>query len=196
MAIRIESYTGDNALPYLEDLARLRIEVFREWPYLYDGNLAYERDYLTTFAGAEDSVIVIAFDGEEVVGASTGLPIIYETPGLKRPFEERGYGLERIFYFSESVLRKSYRGRGIGKAFFREREAWVRQLGKYDWITFCGVVRPQNHPRRPEDYRPLDGFWRKQGYRPTGMTCHIRWRDLDEEEESEKPLRFWIKKLL
>ena len=195
MSLQVRTFTGDDASPYLEELARLRIAVFRKWPYLYDGSLSYERNYLATFARAEDSVIVIAFDGEEVAGASTGLPMIHETPDLQRPFIERGYDLDRIYYFSESVLRKDYRGQGIGKAFFREREAWVRRLGRYDIITFCGVVRPESHPHRPEDYRPLDEFWRKQGYLPTGMTGQIRWQDLDEEKESAKPLRFWMKKL-
>ena len=28
-----------------QEQARLRIEVFRDWPYLYDGDLAYEQSY-------------------------------------------------------------------------------------------------------------------------------------------------------
>lgn len=94
MTLQIKSFGSDKALPYLEDLARLRIEVFREWPYLYDGSLAYERNYLTTFARCEDNVIVIAFDNGIVVGASTGLPMTCETPGLQESFKERGYDLD------------------------------------------------------------------------------------------------------
>ena len=30
--------TGSDIAPHVEDLARLRIEVFREFPYLYDGD--------------------------------------------------------------------------------------------------------------------------------------------------------------
>ena len=36
--------TGDAVAGALDDLARLRIAVFRDWPYLYDGDVAYERD--------------------------------------------------------------------------------------------------------------------------------------------------------
>lgn len=195
MSIHTRTFSGRDILPYLDQLARLRIEVFREWPYLYAGSLAYERDYLATFTRAEDSVMVIAFDGDEIVGASTGLPMRHETPALQRPFRENDYDIDRVFYFSESVLKKEYRGRGLGKTFFREREAFVRQLGKYNWITFCSVVRPERHPRRPEDYRDLAGFWRKLGYEPTDMIGHISWQDLDEAKESEKPMRFWVKRL-
>jgi hypothetical protein len=57
----------------LDEVARLRIEVFREWPYLYDGTLDYERDYLAHFADAEDALIVAARDGDSVVGAATAV---------------------------------------------------------------------------------------------------------------------------
>ena len=44
MNISVKRFSGTEAQPYLPDLARLRIEVFREFPYLYDGNLDYEPD--------------------------------------------------------------------------------------------------------------------------------------------------------
>ena len=37
MTVEIKSLSGIDATPYLDDLARLRIEVFRAFPYLYDG---------------------------------------------------------------------------------------------------------------------------------------------------------------
>ncbi|MGH8676930.1 MAG: hypothetical protein ACREUQ_01095 [Burkholderiales bacterium] len=76
----------------------------------------------------------------------------------------RGYEPKKVFYFGESVLEKGYRGRGLSVKFFEEREAHVRGLGGFEWTTFCVVQRPQNHPRRPKDYVPLDAFWVKRGY--------------------------------
>ena len=44
--VEIRRVSG-RALPdYLEDVARLRIEVFRDFPYLYDGTVEYEEKYL------------------------------------------------------------------------------------------------------------------------------------------------------
>ena len=34
----------------LGDVAALRIAVFRDWPYLYDGDADYEARYLDTYA--------------------------------------------------------------------------------------------------------------------------------------------------
>ena len=194
--VRIERLTGERLRDLLPELARLRITVFRAFPYLYDGSLDYEQRYLRTYAEAADSVIVGAFDGETVVGASTGLPLAHEPAALTRPFVAHGFDVARVFYFGESVLLPAYRGHGIGVGFFREREAHVRSLGRFGHVAFCGVVRPPGHPRRPADYVPLDEFWRKRGFAPVdGMAGSISWRDLDEAEETAKPMQFWIKRL-
>jgi len=46
----IHCLKGKEILPYLSELARLRIEIFKEYPYLYEGDLAYEEQYLHTYA--------------------------------------------------------------------------------------------------------------------------------------------------
>lgn len=179
------------ALPYLDDLARLRIEVFAEFPYLYDGSLDYERAYLKTFFEAKNSVLVLAFDGKKVVGAATGLPLQAETANIRQPFLEKNLDDSSIFYFSESVLLPQFRGRGLGHIFMGERLAFARKLG-FQQAVFCAIVRPAEHPRRPVGYRPLDDFWRKKGFEKLdGFTCQIAWQDLDEDFESEKTLQFW-----
>jgi GNAT superfamily N-acetyltransferase len=192
--IRIERKCGEELLPYISDLARLRIEVFRDFPYLYDGDFEYEKKYLQTYIDCPQSVIVLAFDSDEVVGASTAMPMKYETAEIQKPFIENNYDLDEVFYCSESVLNKNYRGLGIGVKFFDEREAHAVELGGFKHITFCCVQRPENHPRRPENYVPLDKFWNKRGYvkHPELHTEYV-WKDLDDSEETAKPMTFWLK---
>jgi GNAT superfamily N-acetyltransferase len=192
--IHIERKSGTALLPYIPELARLRIEVFRDFPYLYDGTLDYEKKYLQTYIDHPESVIVLAFDDDKIVGASTAIPMKYETEGLKKPFLEQGYDLDEVFYCSESVLNKAYRGLGLGVRFFEEREAHAAELGGFKNITFCCVERPVDHPRRPADYMPLDNFWNKRGYvkHPELKTTYM-WKDLDETEETAKPMTFWLK---
>ncbi|MFO1037784.1 MAG: GNAT family N-acetyltransferase [Geminicoccaceae bacterium] len=194
--IRIERLSGADLIRLLPDLARLRITVFRDFPYLYEGSQAYEEKYVRTYAENEGSVVVAAFDGDKVVGASTGVPLIREPDSVQAPFVERGMDPASVFYFGESVLLKSHRGHGIGVRFFEEREAHARALGGFERTCFCGVVRPADHPRRPPDYVPLNDFWRKRGYRPMeGFIGHITWKDLDEAEASPKPMQFWTKEI-
>ncbi len=195
MTLKIKSFSGADAAPYFDDLARLRISVFRAFPYLYDGDPDYERSYLSTYARSQGSVFVLAFDGETVVGAATGTPMASETADVKAPFQAAGLDPRLFFYFGESVLLQQYRGQGVGVAFFAGREAQARALG-LNVCTFCAVERPADHPRRPADYVALDAFWTKRGYRAVPeLRTAFTWRDLDEEQESPKPMSFWIRDL-
>ncbi len=185
--------TGAAIAPLLPALAALRISVFREFPYLYDGDPVYEESYLQTYAAAGGAALILAEHAGRVVGASTCLPLAAETANVRAPFEAASYDISRIFYFGESVLEPDYRGQGIGAQFFAAREA---QAAGYGIAAFCAVTRPPDHPLRPSGYRPLDRFWEGRGYRQRPeLTCRMSWRDLGAEKESEKTLIFWSKYL-
>ena len=149
MSMQLETVVGDALVGFIPDLARLRMTVFREYPYLYDGSEAYEEDYLRTYTASGEAIAVLARDGDAIVGASTGIPLAAETEAFVRPFEALGRDPTTVFYCGESVLLPAWRGRGIYRAFFEAREAYARGLGGMSWISFCGVVRPENHPLRP-----------------------------------------------
>ena len=193
-SISIERVTGDVLDRHMDELARLRIHVFREFPYLYDGDAAYEAAYLRTYREAEGSVIVIARDGERVVGASTAVPLAAETDEIRAPFDAAGYDPSQIFYLGESVLLRAYRGRGIGVRFFEEREAHGLAVAHPDWFAFCAVEREDDDPRRPQDYTPLDRFWSHRGYtRHPELRTTFSWREIGEPHSSPKPMVFWLK---
>lgn len=195
-ALRVERLIGADIAQQVPGLARLRMQVFREFPYLYDGSETYERGYLQTYVDSADSLFVLVFDGDELVGASSGLPLVDEVAELRKPFEQRGDDLASIFYCGESVLLPEYRGRGLGVRFFEEREAHARRLGRFESICFCAVERPLEHPRRPVNYIPLDAFWQRRSYRrQDDLRTEFIWRDLDEADESPKPMVFWMKAL-
>lgn len=191
--LTIETVSGPAAESALPALARLRIEVFRAFPYLYEGNETYERRYLRTYLDVPGAAIILAKDGARIVGASTCLPLSAETPNIRKPFLDAGMDMSRIFYFGESVLDPAFRGRGAGVAFFKAREA---QAKGYETTCFCAVQRPANHPLRPQDYTPLDEFWRHRGYqRRDDLVCAMSWKDIGEPAETQKQLTFWTKSL-
>jgi GNAT superfamily N-acetyltransferase len=193
--MRIAPLTGAALDGALDDVARLRIAVFRDWPYLYDGDLDYERGYLEAYRTSPGAVVVGAFDGDRMVGAATGTPMTDHAAEFAAAFDGTGLALDRLFYCAESVLLPDYRGRRIGHAFFDAREAHARALG-FAGSAFCAVIRPEDHPARPAGYRPLDGFWLKRGYAPLpGVTAGFRWRDIGMAEETPKQLQFWHRAL-
>ena len=196
MPVRVEPLTGAALARALPDLARLRIAVFRDWPYLYEGTIGYEQGYITKFAASEGAVIVAALDGDAIVGAATASPMRGHADAHADAFRQRGFDPNHICYFGESVLLEPYRGRGIGHAFFEHREAHARRFGTFHHATFCAVVRPPEHPRRPADYLPLDGFWQKRGYAPVeGLIGSFEWLDVGDTSKTSKPMQFWMKAL-
>ncbi len=139
-------------------------------------------------------MVVLARDGQDVVGASTAVPLIHETPEVRAPFKPSEFDVSDVLYLGESVLRPEYRGRGLGHAFFDEREAHARRLG-LGVTAFCAVQRPEDHPARPTDYRPLNAFWAARGYveRPDLQTT-MTWQDVGETAQTSKPMRFWLRR--
>lgn len=194
--IIIKMYWDDGAAPFIDAVADLRIAVFREYPYLYDGDKTYEKQYLSKFLASKDSLIAIAFHGKKVIGAFTGLPLALEAQGIIQPWIERSLDIADKYYFSEALILKEYRGQGIGRAFFDEAEAFVKSKGTYRAITFATVIRPDNHPNKPQAYQLPDGLWEHFGYNKLPeMICHISWKEIGEPTETNKPLIFWIKEL-
>lgn len=187
--------SGDMLLPFIDDLARLRIHVFREWPYLYDGTVEYEADYLKHYADSERSAVVLAYDGDLVVGASTALPLIEADASFTDAFKDTEYNPESIFYFGESVLLSEFRGAGVGNAFFHYRELNAREQG-YEYAAFCAVERALDDARRPKNYRPLDEMWMRKGFVKQPQICaRFPWKEINSEGEVPHELCFWLKRL-
>ena len=164
--ISVKPLIGGDLEAALDAVADLRISVFRAFPYLYDGDHAYERRYLEGYRRSPDAILVGAFDGDRLVGAATGMRLTDHADDFAAAFADTGIA------FGDGVLL-----RRIGAA---ARLAWARYrpplllicarpmpaLSVFARSAFCAVLRPQDHPERPDDYRPLESFWCARGYRP------------------------------
>jgi GNAT superfamily N-acetyltransferase len=193
--VEVRALRGAELERHLDGVARLRISVFRDWPYLYDGSLDYEREYLATYRDNPGALLVGAFDEGELVGASTSTLMEDHAEEFAAPFRDFAVPMSDILYGAESVLLPAWRGQGIGHRFFDLREDHARAMGR-GHIAFCSVLRPDNHPLRPASYRTNDAFWQGRGYAPLpGMVAEFSWKDVGEEAETKKPLQFWMRKV-
>lgn len=192
----VEVVQGAALLPHLEQLARLRISVFRDWPYLYEGSLENERDYLKAFAKSKSSTMVLAqaqtSAGQAIVGVSTAMALTEESKAIRDPFTAAGYDVSQWLYLAESVLQHEYRGRGLGHAFFDEREAAGKRAG-FGKFTFCAVERSESDPRKPQGARSLEPFWRQRGYAPLGFACSLKWQEVGSAAPTYQKLQFWAR---
>lgn len=195
MTVGVRSLSAGEVERRFDELAGLRISVFRAWPYLYDGDMDYERRYLETYLAAPGAFVCGAFDGERLVGAATASPLSQHKDEFAEPFERRDLNVGDFFYFGESVLLPDYRGQGVGVRFFELREAEARRQG-FSKCIFSAVIRPADHPMRPKNYVPLDAFWRNRGYeRIKGFETAYGWKDIGDAVETGKPMEYWMREL-
>ncbi|MFN3489085.1 MAG: GNAT family N-acetyltransferase [Emticicia sp.] len=188
--------TGTEITSVFDDLAQLRIAVFRAFPYLYEGSIDYEKEYLKVYAESENAFLFAVYDETKMVGATTCIPLMDETPEVQKPFINAGIALESVFYFGESILMPEYRGLGLGHRFFDEREAYARSFETCKITSFCSVVRSENHPLKPVDYQPLDKFWLKRGYqKELSLKSSFEWLDIGKNHPTQKEMIYWIKKI-
>jgi GNAT superfamily N-acetyltransferase len=195
MALEFRTVTGPALQAHLPDLARLRCAVFREWPYLYEGDESHESDYLRAYAQAPGAAVIVALEGDRAVGAATCQPMAGTHRAVRDAFAAAGLDPSAWCYFGESVLQPAWRGQGAGVRFFAERERHAAALG-LDLTAFCAVERDPADPRRPAGYQPLDGFWRRRGYAPRpGLACRFDWQEIGAAAETPHRLPFWVKSL-
>jgi len=193
--MKIETVTGPALMAHLPALARLRGTVFAEWPYLYHAPEGEEERYLRNYAQGEGSAIILARDGEAIIGAATCQPMAATHGPVRACFEAAGRDPAEYAYFGESVVLPEYRGQGIGVAFLNAREAYARSLC-LAFATFCAVIRNSNDPRRPAGHIPLDEFWRKRGYtHHPELSCVFDWTEIGDGKPTPHALSFWMKRL-
>jgi GNAT superfamily N-acetyltransferase len=191
--IEVKSLTGAALEASLDAVAALRITIFRDWPYLYDGSYDYEHAYLQTYRNNPGALLVGAFHEGRLIGASTSTLMEDHSEAFSTPFRSLGLPLTQILYGAESVLLPDYRGIGLGHRFIDIREAHAGKMGR-KYVAFCSVQRPETHPLRPDQPRTNDAFWLGRGYTTIpGVTAEFSWRDLGDTTESTKSLQFWMR---
>lgn len=194
--IHVRAFTGAALKPYIHSLAKLRMEVFRDYPYFEEPNLEHETHYLKKLATCKEAIGVLIFDNTTLVGASLGYPLNIEEPAILRPFKDRQLDIDSYFIFGDSALLQHYRGRGLGHHLYAARELHVQHYKKFKHICFCVPDCYESDPQRPKDYIPLNDFWRKRGYvHHPEMKCYLSWKQIDETHPSKKQMSFWIKEL-
>jgi hypothetical protein len=194
--IHVRSFTGLGLRPYIHSVAKLRLEVFKEYPYFKDPDLTQEMHYLRKIASCREAIGVLIFDGTTLVGVSIGYPLDAAEPALLGPWKGHTQEINGYFYFENSSLLKRYRGRGIGHHFFDAKEAHVAHHKKYKHICFCIPDSLESDLNRSSDFLlPID-FWRKRGYiHHPEMKGMLAWKKIGEAHPKEHRMSFWVKDL-
>lgn len=188
--------TGAAIADVLDDLATLRLDIFRDYPYLYQGRREDELTYLGTYAEVPDACVILAYDGNTIVGAATGMPLVHEDARMLEAFAGTALPLSEVYYVGELLFLPAYRNHGLGRKLLARLERQIRSLGRYRTFTCATVERPDDHPVRPRDYIPITRFLARTGFaRLPGVTTHFTWRETDGVNR-DHPMQFWSRELV
>ena len=183
---------------YLEEVIKLRVEVFREYPYLYDGNLEYEKEYFKDFVKDSTARVILVKDGFEVVAVATSIALsnAHLCDDIHKPFIEKGYDVERFYYYGEIMIDKNYRNKGISKQIYGLREKEVLSLG-FDRLCFATILKDSD--KMPQDYFDPAEMWKSMRFdEHLDMQVECSWPKIQYDgstREQVSKLNFWVKKI-
>ena len=182
---------GSEINHYIDQLGRFRIQIFREYPYLYDGSIEYERTYLGRYSMSPESLLIILEDALGIVGACTGIPLAGEDPEFQNAFV--GENKEEIYYIGEVMLRADSRGKKLGSRLMSTALDLI-DSNQFKKISLCTVDRGLGHPREPLGYSPPDYLWKKYGFEKSkNFMAYLDWKDIGHDVETRKPLNIWFR---
>ncbi|MDQ2994889.1 MAG: hypothetical protein M3R00_08120 [Pseudomonadota bacterium] len=198
--ITIETFSGVAARPYVDDLARLRLDAFKEYPYLYAGNLETEITYTMPYAEIDKAMITVAYVNNRLAGLTTGMPVDCDSlmvNDIKKILVERGDTPTYYYYYGELIVLSEFEGRGLGQKLYETQDALIQSQG-FTHVCQITSLREEHHPLKPSNYRSLDDYWQKLGFYREHKTMSYRWPTLQTNNSvllADNIVELWTKKL-
>ncbi len=193
--IKLFLLKGKQALPFIDIVANFRINVFKEFPYLYEGNIEDERGYITSYTEHDDANIILIYKGDSAIGFSSSLPLSMESEYITDVIKNAGLDINDYLYLGEAIINKEYRGIGILNNIIdiHTSEAKKLNLSKF---CFMAVLRDSNHPNTPKDdnYIANEVIFSKKGFSPINdCYVNIEWKNCITGNMEENTLQFYTK---
>ena len=181
-------------------IAKQRLAVFKEYPYLYRGTFSEEYAYLGWFLKLPHTAVAVAYRQDEPVGFLTGTSFTdfdEHFEGTIDLFKKAGFDHTLYYYFGEVIILPEYRGLGLSKQLFAAMENYVRTKTSFSKACFVCEEHEQ-HPLKPKDYKELSVLWLRFGYKKTDLPVYFNWPTIQQNgqtKEQEHVMNYWIKNL-
>lgn len=191
---------GRAMAPVAGFIAQQRIEQFREYPYLYEGNLEEGLDIFEQLMNVPYSVAVVLYCNDEPVGYAAGMPLNfyleYDLMESKEILAQRGVDSADYYYIADVIILPNHRGQSLVTHLFNELEMYAWDNGFEYMSLVCESYK--RHPLKPVGYKELDGLWQVLGYEYAGFDIQGNWNTLQPIGApvfQDHPLPYWVKKL-
>jgi hypothetical protein len=193
--IQIQVLKGREVEPYVNDISRLRIILFREYPYLYEPDEEVDRGLVRLYT-TEYAIVVIAKDGEKMIGAMTGVPLNAVPARFLELFSTNQIDSAGIFYLGDALIEEKYRGGRLAFKMYNAFEKAVQAEGRYRQIAVIQANKPKDDPKRPANYVPLVNCGNRGYVEHPELTIMTPWRAVGDVVETNHSVTFWLKPLV
>jgi GNAT superfamily N-acetyltransferase len=196
----IKIITPEEMKPLFPFVAQARITIFRDYPYLYEGNFDDEVNDLDRYAQNPQSALAVAYHQDVPAGFLCGSDFIHYSPMFENPiadtFKKEGLDPEKHYYFADVILLPEHRGKHLSPKLFATLESHAQSKG---YQSTCFVTEyHHNHPLKPKNHRSLVTLWNNLGYNRSDILAYASWptHQVDGTVKTQQhPLIFWFKKL-
>lgn len=200
MNVTVEILTGKDVQKYIVLLSRLRIDNFKEYPYLYEGSMEYEKQCMQGYMSCPHCAFAIAKVDGKIAGALTGIPLVSDSSignDAEKIFKLNNLSPSEYYYYGEIFVLKKFRNLAVAASLFAAQNSKVKGLG-YKYAVMLTVVREENHPLKPKKYRSPDQLWTRAGFSRMDLVLNCRWPTIQPDgsvKDINNFLEFWAKKL-
>jgi len=201
MSIEIRTLRGTETQSLVNILAEMRVNEFCNFPYLYSGNAKDDADYYCSgYPDEHDSMLIGAYNGNEIVGICSGLPFSSNMNFLKdwiSQAQSQGIDASKSYYLGELIVLPAYRKLGIADKILSRFFNSVIEMN-YPNIVLVTAIRPDDHSLRPVDYVDTDNIWLKRGFSKLKVTLSIEYPTHQADgsvKDNMNVLALWQKKL-
>jgi len=204
----------DQLAPYAQTINLQRVAFYSEYPYLFVCENAPEDEYFQVYLESSQTLMVGAFDEQELVGFIIGMPLKDynvlpcgaregELILARDTFKDIPVSFDDCYYMSEMcVVRDGYDRDAIANELFKRFEKAVQtHTTGYGYLCMMILELLQNHPMRPID--PVQRWVEREGvhlanngYTHTDYTIVYEWPTLQQDgtvKMQKNPMNFWYK---
>lgn len=193
--LHVETYKGAEIAPYTNKIVQLANDLFKKYPYLYDGSDAEYTKHLTSYAQSRHGVVSIAFDGDKIIGVATGIPLSEAWEKYQSPFRAKGEDTSKIFYLGELLVTPEYTGKGLGQQMTKNVEQFAKEKG-FKTITAQVIDEKTVKETAPQNHYSMTNVLKKLSYQERPELKLISyWTNVNDSKDTPHQMVYWTKSL-
>lgn len=185
---------GPELAPYLEEVVNLYNKVYGEYPYFYDGTDPEVEEFLRAYGEEPNAIAVLAFDGQQLVGIATGMPMSDFRPHYQEPFVDAGRSIDSLFYLGDLLILSHYRSPAFAEKLYLALEHEVQLDGRFSSICVAQIEEANVSGEKPEGFISDEVLYAKQGFvRQPELQFMSVWRNIGDTKDSDHLMTYWTK---